>query len=63
MTLGEVMNLEVGQTILFNKTPKDDVILKCGEVPMVSGAIGRSGQHVAVQVRHTAERLQIQEDH
>jgi flagellar motor switch protein FliM len=55
--------LEVGQTILFNKTPKDDVILKCGEVPMVSGAIGRSGQHVAVQVRHTAERLQIQEDH
>jgi len=62
MTLGEVMNLEVGQTILFNKTPKDDVILKCGEVPMVSGAIGRSGQHVAVQVRHTAERLQLQED-
>lgn len=58
MSLGDVMNLEVGQTILFNKTPKDDIILKCGDVPMVSGAIGRAGQHVAVQIRHTAERLQ-----
>jgi len=62
MSLGDVMKLEVGQTILFNKTPKDDVVLKCGDVPMVSGAIGRSGQHVAVQVRHTAERLQGYEE-
>lgn len=58
MSLGEVMNFEVGQTILFNKTPKDEVVLKCGDVPMVSGALGRAGQHVAVQVRHTADRLQ-----
>lgn len=57
MSLGDVMNFEVGQTILFNKTPKDEVVLKCGEVPMVSGSIGRSGQHVAVMVRNTAERL------
>ncbi len=60
MPLGEAMNLQVGQTILFNKTPKDDIVLKCGEIPMVSGAIGRSGQHVAVQVRHTADRLHAQ---
>ncbi|UTW57606.1 flagellar motor switch protein FliM [Kordiimonas sp. SCSIO 12603] len=58
MSLREVMNMEVGQTIVFNKTPKDDVVLKCGEVAMLSGAIGRSGQHVAVQVRQQAERLQ-----
>ncbi|TNE66488.1 MAG: flagellar motor switch protein FliM [Alphaproteobacteria bacterium] len=57
MTLREVMNLEIGQTILFNKTPKDEVVLKCGDVPMVSGAIGRAGQYMAVQVRQTAERL------
>lgn len=57
MSLREVMNLEIGQTILFNKTPKDNIVLKCGGVPMVSGAIGRSGQHVAIQVQHTAERL------
>lgn len=58
MNLGDVMNFEVGQTIMFNKTPKDDVVLKCGDVAMVSGSIGRAGQHVAVQIRQTAERLQ-----
>jgi len=61
MTLGEVMNFEVGQTILFNKTPKDEIVLKCGDVAMVSGSIGRAGQHVAVQIRQTAERLHSQE--
>lgn len=62
MSLGDVMNFEVGQTILFNKTPNDEVILKCGEVPMVSGAIGRAGQHVAVMVRHTADRLTVDDE-
>lgn len=62
MSLGEVMNFEVGQTIMFNKTPDDEVILKCGDVPMMSGAIGRAGQHVAVMVRHTADRLTVDED-
>ncbi len=63
MSLREVMNFEVGQTILFNKSPNDEVVLKCGEVPMVSGAIGRAGQHVAVQIRQTAERLHVDDDH
>ncbi|WP_262691467.1 flagellar motor switch protein FliM [Kordiimonas aestuarii] len=62
MSLRDVMNLQVGQTIMFNKTPNDEVVLKCGDVPMVSGAIGRAGQHVAVQVRQTAERLSHGED-
>ncbi|MBO6503806.1 MAG: flagellar motor switch protein FliM [Kordiimonadaceae bacterium] len=62
MSLGDVMNFEVGQTILFNKTPNDEVILKCGDVPMVSGAIGRAGQHVAVMVRHTADRLVLEDE-
>ncbi|MBL4838009.1 MAG: flagellar motor switch protein FliM [Kordiimonadaceae bacterium] len=60
MNLRDVMNFEVGQTIMFNKTPRDDIILKCGDIPMVSGSIGRSGQHVAVQIRQTAERLKAQ---
>lgn len=62
MSLGEVMNFQVGQTIQFNKTPEDEVVLKCGDVPMVSGALGRAGQHVAVQVRNTADRLKTDEN-
>ncbi len=63
MSLRDVMDLQVGQTIVFNKSPNDEVVLKCGDVPMVSGAIGRAGQHVAVQVRQTAERLQTDGEH
>ena len=62
MSLKEVMELEVGQTILFNKKPSDDVVLNCGEVPMVAGAIGRSGQRMAVRVTRTAERLETIEE-
>ena len=62
MSLGDAMDLQVGQTVLFNKTPKDDIVLKCGDIPMVSGAIGRAGQHVAVQIRQIADRLQDQEE-
>ncbi len=57
MSLKDALNLEIGQTILFNKRPEDDVIITCGEVPMLSGAIGRAGQHVAVRIHHKAERL------
>ncbi len=63
MSLREVMDLQVGQTIVFNKSPNDEIVLKCGDVPMVSGAIGRAGQHVAVQVRQTAERLHTDGEH
>jgi len=62
MSLGDAMDLQVGQTVLFNKTPKDDIVLKCGDIPMVSGAIGRAGQHVAVQIRQIADRLLDQKD-
>ena len=62
MSLGDAMDLKVGQTVLFNKTPKDDIVLKCGDIPMVSGAIGRAGQHVAVQIRQIADRLLDQEE-
>ncbi|WP_262694992.1 flagellar motor switch protein FliM [Kordiimonas aquimaris] len=62
MSLGDVMNLQVGQTVMFNKTPTDEVVLKCGDVPMVSGALGRAGQHVAVMVRNTADRLNLGDD-
>ncbi len=57
MSLNEVMKFEIGQTLVFNKTPNDEVVLKCGEVPMLSGALGRSGQMMALKITRTAERL------
>ncbi len=53
MSLREVMNFEVGQTIVFNTKAEDPVELRAGEVAMIKGRLGRSGQHVAVQVEET----------
>ncbi len=57
MPLSQAMNFEVGQTVILNKTPQDDIVLKCGEVPMLAGALGRSGQFMAVQISQKAQRL------
>ncbi|WND01681.1 flagellar motor switch protein FliM [Temperatibacter marinus] len=61
MSLKDVMDLQIGQTLVFNKTPNDEVVIKCGDVPMFSGSIGRAGKHVAIQVRRAAERLATKE--
>lgn len=57
MSLREVMNLKVGQTIVLNKSPGDEVEVRCGEVSMLTGNMGRSGKNVAVKVVKTAPRL------
>src|SRR3546814_12286190 len=42
MTLGQVMNLEVGKTIMFNATPESVVLMRCGGVSMVERSDERS---------------------
>ena len=56
MTLKEVMDLEVGQTLLLNATPDSLVDLRCGDVVMAIGKMGRAGKHVAIQVESTGMR-------
>lgn len=51
MSLRDVMNLQVGQTIPLNVTPNSDILLECGGVPMMSGKMGRAGNHIAVSVK------------
>jgi flagellar motor switch protein FliM len=50
MTLGEVMKFEVGQTLLLNATPGTSVEMRCGEVPLMKGKMGRTGGNVAVRL-------------
>lgn len=56
MTLGEVMSFQVGQTLVFNATSRDLIQLRCGDIPLVAGRIGRAGKHIAVQVHSTNAR-------
>lgn len=57
MSLREVMNLEVGQTVLFNSGPNDPVQMRCGGIPLVSGRLGRMGANVAVRMNESMRDL------
>lgn len=50
LSLNEILNLEIGDTIMLNASPESPVTLRCGGISMVSGKMGRSGQNIAVKV-------------
>ncbi|MBI1210580.1 MAG: flagellar motor switch protein FliM [Alphaproteobacteria bacterium] len=63
MTLNEVMNFEVGQTLLLNASPSSTVEIRCGGVALLSGKMGRVGHQVAVRVENSVHQkalLQIE---
>jgi flagellar motor switch protein FliM len=50
MDLGQVMDLEVGDTVMFNSTRDSEVELRCGDVPLLVGRMGRVGATMAIRV-------------
>ncbi len=48
VTLHDVMNFKVGQTIMLNVTPESPVDVQCGGVSLMKGRIGRLSNRVAV---------------
>ncbi len=50
MTLGEIMSLEVGQTLMLNTGPDGDIDIRASGVSMMTGKMGRMGQHVAIKI-------------
>jgi len=52
MTLNQVMNFEVGQTLLLNVGPEARIELRCGGVGLLAGRMGRIGHQVAVRVEN-----------
>ena len=50
MTLSDVMKLEVGQTLMLGATPDDEIELKCGDVSLLRGRMGRVNGNIAVRV-------------
>ena len=56
MPLNQVMNLEVGQTMMLGASPDSKIQLRCGGVPLLTGRMGRVGSSVAVRVDDAIER-------
>ena len=50
MSLGEVMNMSVGDTIMLNCTQESEVRLRCGGVSLANGHMGRIGSRIAIRV-------------
>lgn len=50
ISLGEVVNLKIGSTVLLNATPDDPILLKCGGVDLTTGRLGRVGDTMAISL-------------
>ena len=56
MPLHQIMNMEVGQTVMLGATPDSRIELRCRGVPLLTGRMGRVGSSVAVRVDAAVER-------
>jgi flagellar motor switch protein FliM len=56
MSLNKIMNLNVGDTVMLNASPDSQIELRCGNVPLLRGRMGRVGTSVAVRVEEAVER-------
>ncbi|TVR82999.1 MAG: flagellar motor switch protein FliM [Rhodospirillales bacterium] len=55
-SLGDVFNLKVGSRLLFAAGPDSLVQMRCGQVPMYTGRMGRRGERIAIQIADRIER-------
>ena len=56
MRLQDVFDLKVGTQIMLNATPESLVNLRCGEVSMYTGKMGRKGDRIAIQIENRVEK-------
>ena len=54
--LSKIMSLKVGDTLMLNATPESNILLRCGDVPLLKGRTGRVGNSVAVRVEGAIQR-------
>lgn len=50
MPISEMINLEVGQTVLFDAGPDDPIEMKCGAIGLTEGSMGRIGDSISVRI-------------
>ena len=56
MPLRRVLQLQVGDTLMFDAKPSDPITLRCGEWALAEGRIGRLDDHIAVQMTRPLRR-------
>ena len=43
LPLSQVLNLKVGDTLMLNASPDDEISVRCGSIPVTTGRMGRKG--------------------
>ncbi|MDX6752652.1 flagellar motor switch protein FliM [Geminicoccaceae bacterium 1502E] len=56
ISLREAMAFEVGTVLRLDAGPDTAVVLRCGEVAMLRGRVGRIGEHLAIRVDERLDR-------
>ena len=50
LPLGRVLSLDVGQTLVFDVSPTDPVLVKCGNIPLTEGTLGKTEDSIAIRI-------------
>ncbi|MCP8937330.1 flagellar motor switch protein FliM [Alsobacter sp. SYSU M60028] len=56
LPLRQIMSLTVGDTLMFDMDPDSPVTLKCGDVELTDGRMGRAGDRIAIRVNRPLRR-------
>lgn len=56
LPLSKILDLQVGQTLVFDVGPRDPVTVKCGGVPLTEGQMGRAGENISIRVDRNLRR-------
>ncbi len=59
MPLRDILNLRVGSKIMLNAMPDSTIELRCGDVPMFGGKMGRKGNHIAIRVDEKIKKEKV----
>ena len=59
MRLKDVFDLRVGSRIMLNATADSVVEVRCGDIPMYSGRMGRKGDNIAVRIENRIEKKKV----
>lgn len=59
MPLRDILNLRVGSKIMLNAMPDSVIELRCGDVPMFGGKMGRKGNHIAIRIDEKIKKEKV----
>lgn len=56
MKLHDIFSLKVGSRVVFNATPDSRVIMRCGDIPLYTGRMGRRGHNIAIRIEDRIDK-------